>query len=96
MRRQHVLQIVIPTPLAPDLGDRQLSLSRLNHWLPGRKAYPKVMQGTAEFHHQIAHALFPEADPVFDNATALDTAIDMLNPQPALVQRLVRHVLLQC
>jgi hypothetical protein len=30
------------------------------------------------------------------NATALDTAIDMLNPQPALVQRLVRHVQLQC
>jgi len=28
------------------------------------------------------------------NATALDTAIDMLDPQPTLVQRLVRHVLL--
>ena len=54
------------------------------------------MQCTAEFRHQIAYGLLPEADPVFDTATALDTAIDMLNPQPALVQRLVRHVLLQC
>jgi len=29
------------------------------------------------------------------NAIALDTAVDMLDPQPTLVQRLVRHVLLQ-
>ena len=31
---------------------------------------------------------------VFDAATALDTAIDMVDPQPRLVERLVRHVLL--
>ena len=36
----------------------------------------------------------PEAASVFDAATALDTAIDMVDPQPTLVERLVRHVLL--
>ena len=44
------------------------------------------MQGTAEFHHEIADALLPQADPVFDDATALDTAVDMLDPQPTAVQ----------
>jgi hypothetical protein len=46
------------------------------------------MQGTAEFHHDIADAFLPQTDPVFDNATALDTPIDMLDPQPAIVQGL--------
>jgi hypothetical protein len=32
---------------------RQLSLSRLNHWLPRGQPHPEVVQGTAEFHHQI-------------------------------------------
>jgi hypothetical protein len=52
------------------------------------------MQGTAEFHHQIADALLPEPDAVFDDATTLHTAIDMLDPQPTLVERLVRSMLL--
>ena len=52
------------------------------------------MQGTAEFHHEIAHALLPEAEPVFDNTTALDTAIDMLNALPTVVQGLVGQLLL--
>ena len=52
------------------------------------------MQGTAEFHHQIADARLPQADPVFHDATALDTAVDMLDPQPPLVERLVRPLLL--
>ena len=47
------------------------------------------MQGTTDFHHQIADALLPQADPVFDDATALDTTIDMLNPQPAVGERLI-------
>ena len=71
-----------------------LSLSRLNHWLPRGQAYPEVMQGTAEFHHQIADTLLPQADPVFDDAAALDTAVDMLDAQPTLVERLVRPLLL--
>src|SRR5256712_4838878 len=33
-------------------------------------------------------------DTSFDDATPLDTTIDMLDPQPTLEQRLVRHVLL--
>jgi hypothetical protein len=52
------------------------------------------MQGTAAFHDQIADAFLPQADPVFDDATTLDTAIDMLDPQSPLVQRLVRPLLL--
>ena len=53
------------------------------------------MQGTAEFHHQITGALLPQAHPVFHNATTLDAAVDMLDPQPPLVERLVGQVLLQ-
>jgi hypothetical protein len=52
------------------------------------------MQGTAEFHHEIADARLPQADPVFHNAAALDTAVDMLDPQPTLGERLVRPLLL--
>ena len=78
-----------------DVRRDHLSLSRLNHLLPGRKAHPEVVQGTTEFHHQIADALLPQADPVFDDATALDTTVDMLDPQPTLVQGLVGQLLFQ-
>jgi hypothetical protein len=71
-----------------------LSLSRLNHGLPGSETLSKVVQGTAQFHHEIADALLPQAAPVFDDATALDPARDMVPPQPTLVELLVRHVLL--
>jgi hypothetical protein len=54
------------------------------------------VQGTTYFHHEITDTLLPQADPVFHNATALDTAVDMLDAQPAVVQRLVGHVLLPC
>ena len=47
------------------------------------------MPGTAACHHQIANALLPQADPVFDDAAALDTAVHVLGPQPAIVQGLV-------
>jgi hypothetical protein len=72
---------------------QQLSLSRLNHWLPRGQADPEVMQGTADFHHDITNALLPQADPVLDDATALDTAVDMLDPQSARVERLVGSLL---
>jgi hypothetical protein len=52
------------------------------------------MEGTAEVPHQIADAHLPGAASVFDAATALDTVIDMVDPQPPLVERLVRYVLL--
>jgi hypothetical protein len=71
----------------------QVSLSRLNHWLPRGQADPEVMQGAADFHRDIPDALLPQADPVFDDATALDAAVDMLDPQSAGVERLVGSLL---
>jgi hypothetical protein len=53
------------------------------------------MQGTTDFHHEIADAVLPQTDLVFDDATALDTAVDMLDPQPTAVQRLVGYLLFQ-
>ena len=50
------------------------------------------MEGTAEVPHPIADAHLPEAASVFDAATALDTVMDMVDPQPTLVELLVRHV----
>ncbi len=52
------------------------------------------MQGTTDFHHEITDALLPQADPVFRDAAALDATVDMLDPQPTVVQRLVGAVLL--
>jgi hypothetical protein len=52
------------------------------------------MQGTAEGPPPSAAAHLPEAAAVFDAATALDTATDMVDPQLRLVALLVRHVLL--
>src|SRR6476661_3123492 len=72
-----------------------LSLSRLNHWLPRGQTHPEVVQGTAEFHHQSADTLLPQTNAVLHDTTALDTAVDMLNPQPPLVERLVGQLLLQ-
>jgi hypothetical protein len=53
------------------------------------------MQGTAELHHEITDALFPQTDAVFHDAAALDTAIAVLDPEPPLVERLVGPLLLQ-
>ena len=53
------------------------------------------MQGTAELHHQITNPLLPQADPVLHDAAALDAAVDMLDPQPPLVERLVCPLLRQ-
>src|SRR5712692_10046744 len=52
------------------------------------------MQRTADFHYEIADALLPQTDPVFDDATTLHTAVHMLDPQPTAVQRVVGHLLL--
>ena len=81
-----------------DVGNQtgiELSLSRLNHGQPGVQAHPEIVQGTAELHHEIADALLPQPDPVFHHATTLHTAVDMLNPQSAVVERLVGPLLLQ-
>ena len=66
-----------------------LSLSRLNHWLPRGQTDSEVMQGTAACHHEIADTVLPQSDPVFDDAAALDAAVDMLNAQAAIVQGLI-------
>src|SRR6266852_5831923 len=52
------------------------------------------MQGTAQFHHEIADAVLPQPDPVFHDAAALDAAVDMLDPQPTVMQGLVGQLLL--
>ena len=75
--------------------ETQLSLSRLNYRLPGGEAHPEIVQGTAELHHEIADARLPQTNPVFHNATTLDAVVDMLDPQPPLVERLVGPLLLQ-
>jgi hypothetical protein len=63
-------------------GDRAmyLSLSRLSHRLPRGQAHPEVVQGAAEFHYQITDALLPQTNAIFHDATALHTAVDVLNP----------------
>jgi hypothetical protein len=38
------------------------------------------VQGTAEFHHQIAATLLPQAQAIFHDPTAFDAAVDVLNP----------------
>jgi len=48
------------------------------------------MQGTADFHHDITDTLLPQAA-----LTTLDTAVDMLDPQSAGVERLVGCLLRQ-
>ena len=53
------------------------------------------MQGTTDFHHEIADAVLPQADAVFHDTTALHAAVDMLDPQPAVVQGLVGQLLFQ-
>lgn len=50
--------------------------------------------GTTDVSHQVADAHLPEAASVFDAATALDPVMDMVDPQPTLMELLVRHVLL--
>ena len=52
------------------------------------------MQGTTDFHHDIADTLLPQADAVFDDAAAFDTTVDMLDAQPTLVECLIGPLLL--
>jgi len=52
-----------------------------------------MVQGTTARQDEITDALLPQADPVLHDAAALDTAVDMRDPQPTLVQRLVGPLL---
>ena len=51
------------------------------------RARPEVVQGTAQFHDQVAAPRLPQAEPVFVEATALHTTVDMFDPEPATVNR---------
>jgi hypothetical protein len=73
---------------------RHMKLSRFNHRLPRSQLYPEVVPGTAALHDQIADALLPQAEPVCDAATVLDTAVHVLDPQPMSVESLVGVLLL--
>src|SRR5215475_12848321 len=74
---------------------KHLSLSRLNHGQPGVQAHPEIVQGATDLHHEITDARLPQAHPVLHHATPLDAAVDMLDPEPPLVERLVGQFLLQ-
>ena len=56
--------------------------------------YPEGVQGTAECHDQIAETLLPQAHTVCDEATALAPAVHVFDAPPAVVQRLIGHMLL--
>ena len=76
--QRHLLHARVECLIAgQELWTVEVSLSRLNHWLPGREPYPKVVQGTAEFHHQIADALLPQTNPIFHDAAAFDTTVGL-------------------
>jgi len=47
---------------------------------PLRYPLEREVQGTTDFHHPIMDALLPQAQPVFNNPTALHTTVDMLDP----------------
>jgi hypothetical protein len=53
------------------------------------------VEGAAAVHHELAAAFLPQAAPVFDEATALDTPVDMLNPPP-VGEHLMGSFLLPC
>jgi hypothetical protein len=53
-----------------------------------------MVQGTAQFPHQIADARLPQAKPVLHDAATLDTPVHMLDPPPlgeSLVGSLLRQ-----
>ena len=60
------------------------------------KVLKNGMQRTADVHDPIADARFPQAARVVDDAAALDAAVDVLDPEPTVVQGLVHPLLLPC
>jgi hypothetical protein len=71
-----------------------MKLISIPSWAATGDDEPGMREGTAEIPHPIAAAHLPAAAAVCDAATALDTARDMVDPQPTLGKLLVRHVLL--
>jgi hypothetical protein len=69
------------------------SSSRLNHRLPWRQTHANVMQGTADFHEQIADARLPQAAGVVDDAAAFDAAVDVLDVHATACNAPIRRLL---
>lgn len=70
----------VPWPYMGTVFRREWRSSRCNHRLPGPETPSEIVQGTTDVHAQIADALLPQTEPVFDNTTALDAPVDMLDP----------------
>ena len=44
------------------------------------------MRGIADFHHHVAHPVFPHPDRLFEHAAAFDTGVEMFNTDyPVLI-----------
>jgi hypothetical protein len=54
----------------------------------------KVMQGTSDFHEEIAHPFAQETTDVFEDAAAFDTTIDVFDGHPTARQSLIGRLLL--
>jgi len=54
------------------------------------------MQCTTHFHHEVTDAVLPQTDPVFHDATPLDTAVDVLDAHAAMRNRLMFGLLFGC
>jgi hypothetical protein len=65
-QRQDAICHLNTGPLEMAQNVKQLSLSRLNHWLPGHETHPKGMECTAQCHHKLADTLLPQVDAVFE------------------------------
>jgi hypothetical protein len=88
-RNLHAARIDVEVPSSGAAG-----LSAMKPLTATGQTDAESMQGTADVSHPIAAAYLPSVAAVFDAATALATAMDMVDPSPTLVERLVRLVLL--
>lgn len=68
--------------------------SDLSHRLPRVEAEAEIMQGTSNLHHLIAGSGLEQATDLFDDATAFDTTVDMLNANPTRGNALIVGFLL--
>ena len=69
-------------------------IERLDHGLPGGgDAETEIVERTANFHQHIAHAVFEQATRVFEDTTALDTAVDVLDGHAPTGKHLILSLL---
>src|SRR5262245_7564400 len=82
----------MPKPSARHARTRTIEFISIKSAAAQGEDEPGIMEGTADV--PFAAADLPEAAAVFDAATALDTTLAMVDPQPTLVELLVRQELL--